>query len=165
MISLGGQAPHVLRAHMGHTCGEPNEVELAAIGVKLDGSRHARSSPMQGPRSPPRICSHELHLKGKKEQNTRRRKASSSSTSTSTRAGAGSNHRVACDPKPALGCGCGCGRGQKPANHFLYNLYAYGLSFVDGGESDPARAGEIGEIILRTRGPDPQPPSPEPNKD
>ena len=28
LISLGGQAPHMLRAHMGHTCGEPNEIEL-----------------------------------------------------------------------------------------------------------------------------------------
>ena len=28
LISLGSQ--HVLRAHMGHTCGEPNEIELAA---------------------------------------------------------------------------------------------------------------------------------------
>ena len=28
MISLG--SPHVLRAHMGHTCGEPNEIELPA---------------------------------------------------------------------------------------------------------------------------------------
>ena len=31
LISFGGQAPHVLRAHMGmHTCGEPNEIELTA---------------------------------------------------------------------------------------------------------------------------------------
>ena len=33
LISLGGQAPHVLTAHtadMGHTCGEPNEIELTA---------------------------------------------------------------------------------------------------------------------------------------
>ena len=32
LISLGGQAPHVLRAHMGvHcTCGEPNEIESPA---------------------------------------------------------------------------------------------------------------------------------------
>ena len=28
LVSLGGQAPHVLRAHMGPTCGEPNEIEL-----------------------------------------------------------------------------------------------------------------------------------------
>ena len=30
MISLGGQAPHVLRAHMWalNTCGEPNDIEL-----------------------------------------------------------------------------------------------------------------------------------------
>ena len=28
MISLGGQAPRVLRAHMGHVCGGPNEIEL-----------------------------------------------------------------------------------------------------------------------------------------
>ena len=35
VISLGGQAPHVLRAHMGvhRTCGEPNEIELAPFGV------------------------------------------------------------------------------------------------------------------------------------
>ena len=26
LIPLG--SPHVLRAHMGHTCGEPNEIEL-----------------------------------------------------------------------------------------------------------------------------------------
>ena len=30
LIPLGGQAPHMLRAHMGHTCGEPNEIELTA---------------------------------------------------------------------------------------------------------------------------------------
>ena len=28
LISFGGQAPHVLRAHMGRTCGEPNKIEL-----------------------------------------------------------------------------------------------------------------------------------------
>ena len=28
LFSLGGQAPHVLRAHMGRACGEPNEIEL-----------------------------------------------------------------------------------------------------------------------------------------
>ena len=30
LISLGGQARHVLRAHMGRTCGEPNEIESPA---------------------------------------------------------------------------------------------------------------------------------------
>ena len=35
MISLG--APHV--RPMGHTCGEPNEIELTPIGVELNGSR------------------------------------------------------------------------------------------------------------------------------
>ena len=28
LILLGGEAPHVLRAHMGRTCGEPDELEL-----------------------------------------------------------------------------------------------------------------------------------------
>jgi len=39
LISLGGQAPHVPRAHMWalNTCGEPNEIELA-IRVLTDGS-------------------------------------------------------------------------------------------------------------------------------
>ena len=35
LISLGGQAPHVLGARMGHACGEPNEIELTPVGVKL----------------------------------------------------------------------------------------------------------------------------------
>ena len=41
LISLGGRAPHVLRAHMGgyRTCGEPDEIELTAIGVELNGPR------------------------------------------------------------------------------------------------------------------------------
>ena len=30
MISLGGQAPHVLKARTGHACGEPNEIEMTA---------------------------------------------------------------------------------------------------------------------------------------
>ena len=40
MISSGGQAPDVLRAHMGvhRTRGEPNEVELTRIGEGLNGS-------------------------------------------------------------------------------------------------------------------------------
>jgi len=44
LISLGGQAPHVLRAQMGvhRTCGEPNEIELTPMGVKLNGSRRVR---------------------------------------------------------------------------------------------------------------------------
>ena len=37
MISSG--SPHVLRAHVGRTCGEPDEIGLTAIGVKLNGSR------------------------------------------------------------------------------------------------------------------------------
>ena len=35
-VRLSG-SPHVRRVH--RTCGEPNEIELAPIGVKLDGSR------------------------------------------------------------------------------------------------------------------------------
>ena len=35
MISPG--SPHVLRAHTGRKCGEPDEIELAAIGVELNG--------------------------------------------------------------------------------------------------------------------------------
>ena len=35
MISLGGQAPHVLSTHMGHACGEPNEIQLT-IRVLMD---------------------------------------------------------------------------------------------------------------------------------
>ena len=37
-IPLGGQAPHVLRAHMGvhRTCGGPNEIELTPIGLMLN---------------------------------------------------------------------------------------------------------------------------------
>ena len=31
MISFGGQAPRVPRAHMGHAYGEPNEMELTTI--------------------------------------------------------------------------------------------------------------------------------------
>ena len=31
LVSLGGQAPHVLGAHVGRTCGEPNEFELTAF--------------------------------------------------------------------------------------------------------------------------------------
>ena len=40
MISLGGQAPRVLRTHVGRTCGEPNEIELSPIGVELNVPRH-----------------------------------------------------------------------------------------------------------------------------
>ena len=44
MVSLGGQAPHVLRAHIGRTCGEPNEIELTAahgfIYRDLSGTHH-----------------------------------------------------------------------------------------------------------------------------
>ena len=40
MIPLGGQAPHVLRAHMWalNTCGEPNEIELTAAHGFFYGS-------------------------------------------------------------------------------------------------------------------------------
>ena len=31
LISVRGQAPHVLRAHTGHTCGEPDEIEMTAV--------------------------------------------------------------------------------------------------------------------------------------
>ena len=39
LSSLGGQAPHVLRAPMGvhRTCGEPNEIEWTPMGVKVNG--------------------------------------------------------------------------------------------------------------------------------
>ena len=42
MVSFGGRAPHVLRAHMGRTCGGPNEIELTPIGVILNGWRGVR---------------------------------------------------------------------------------------------------------------------------
>ena len=42
LISLGGQAPHVRCTPMGRTCGEPNEIELTAIGVILDGPGRVR---------------------------------------------------------------------------------------------------------------------------
>ena len=38
LSSLGGQAPHVRPVGVHRTCGEPNEIELTAIGVKLSGS-------------------------------------------------------------------------------------------------------------------------------
>ncbi len=37
MISSG--SPHVRCTPMGRTCGEPDEIELTAMGVKLNGSR------------------------------------------------------------------------------------------------------------------------------
>ena len=39
LISVGGQAPHVLRPHMGvhRTCGEPNVIELTATHGLLNG--------------------------------------------------------------------------------------------------------------------------------
>ena len=37
LISSGGQAPHV--CPMGRTCGEPDEIGLTPVGVKLNGSR------------------------------------------------------------------------------------------------------------------------------
>ena len=39
LISLGGQAPHVLRAHMWalNTCGEPSEIELTVTKGVLNG--------------------------------------------------------------------------------------------------------------------------------
>ena len=36
LISSGGQAPHVLRAHMGRTCGEPDEIELTPNGGEIE---------------------------------------------------------------------------------------------------------------------------------
>ena len=48
LVSLGGQAPHVLRAQMGPTCEEPNETELAPIGVGLNGLRRVRVQPLLG---------------------------------------------------------------------------------------------------------------------
>ena len=47
LFSLGGQAPHVPRAHMGHRCGEPTGIELAPIGVKLNGSAPANQRAVQ----------------------------------------------------------------------------------------------------------------------
>ena len=40
LISLGGQAPHALRARMGvhRTCGEPDEIGSTPMGVALNGS-------------------------------------------------------------------------------------------------------------------------------
>ena len=38
MIPLGGQAPHARCTPMGRTCGEPDEIGLAAMGVELNGS-------------------------------------------------------------------------------------------------------------------------------
>ena len=54
MISLGGQAPHVLRAHVWalNTCGEPNEIELA-IRV-LTSYFICITAPFAGPAGPPR---------------------------------------------------------------------------------------------------------------
>ena len=43
MISLGGQAPHVLRAHVGRTSGEADEVELTPVGMKLNSLIVART--------------------------------------------------------------------------------------------------------------------------
>ena len=52
MISLGGQAPHVLRAHTGRMCGEPNEIELTpAHGLcyrSLPGTTRSSSSTSLG---------------------------------------------------------------------------------------------------------------------
>ena len=50
MISSGGQAPHVLRAHTGvhRTCGEPDGIGLTAIGVELNGSGRV-PSPLRTP--------------------------------------------------------------------------------------------------------------------
>ena len=50
LISVGGQAPHV--RPMGRSCGEPNEIELTPIGVKLNGSRgvlHGSPSELRQP--------------------------------------------------------------------------------------------------------------------
>ena len=43
MITPG--SPHVGCTPMGHTCGRPNEIDLAAIRVKSNASRHVRSPP------------------------------------------------------------------------------------------------------------------------
>ena len=48
MISLGGQAPHVLRARMGHTCGWPNEIELIAAHELFYRSLSGPWSPTRG---------------------------------------------------------------------------------------------------------------------
>ena len=40
LILLGGQAPHVLRAHVGHTRGEPNGTELTAAQGLLYYTAH-----------------------------------------------------------------------------------------------------------------------------
>ena len=64
LISLGGQAPHVLRAHMGvhRTCGEPNEINLTIRALTDDyrpamitapPCRRACSRPRPAPR---RVC-------------------------------------------------------------------------------------------------------------
>ena len=39
MISSGGQAPHARPMGVHRTCGEPGEIELAPIGVELNGPR------------------------------------------------------------------------------------------------------------------------------
>ena len=46
LIPSGGQAPHVLRAQMGvhRTCGEPDEIGLTPMGVKLNGSRGVQTA-------------------------------------------------------------------------------------------------------------------------
>ena len=67
MISLG--SPHVLRAHMRRTCGGSNEIELTAIGVELNGSRHAPAvakAVVDGDAHPPAL--HEIPATTKHER-------------------------------------------------------------------------------------------------
>ena len=40
LISSGGQAPHARCTPMRRACGEPDDIELAAIGVKLNTRIH-----------------------------------------------------------------------------------------------------------------------------
>ena len=47
LISSG--SPHVRCTPMARTCGEPDEIELTAMGVKLNGSRCRRSAPSISP--------------------------------------------------------------------------------------------------------------------
>ena len=41
LIPFGGQAPHVLRDHMRHTCGVPNGIDLTAAHEPLNGGARA----------------------------------------------------------------------------------------------------------------------------
>ena len=48
LISLG--SPHVRPTGVGRTCGGPNEIELPAIGVELNGSWRVHVAPARGVR-------------------------------------------------------------------------------------------------------------------